>query len=179
MSTVSPVATNAFDQYVTDDLIGYWSFDKNTILGNMIKEIIRGGNAGTINGDPEVVAGKLKEALKFDGEEDHVSIRASAINNLAAGTIEAWVKIDSNEGGGAIIAKDHGGDPNLGFGPVFSIGFFANENGNLKQGEDGILYFQSKHPDGPKHLESSFALSAKAWHHVVVTFDTIEITEKS
>ena len=170
--TVSSIATNAFAQFVADDLASYWSFDKNTISGKTVKDI-KGGNDGTINGDPEVVAGKLNEALKFNGEDDYVAIPASAINDLAEGTIEAWVKLDSEEGGGAITGKEHGG---VVTSAVFSIGSFANMNGMLAQGEAGILYFHSKNPGGPENAVSSSTIEAEEWHHVAVTFDTSNAT---
>ena len=164
---VSSIAVNAFAQFVTDDLASYWSFDDSTISGETVKDI-EGGNDGTINGDPEVVAGKLNEALKFNGEDDYVEIPASAINDLAEGTIEAWVKLDP-EGGGAITGKEHGG---VVTSTVFSIGSFADMGGMLAQGETGILYFHSKNPGGPQNAVSSSAIEAGKWHHVVVTFDT-------
>ncbi|MBD3180897.1 hypothetical protein GF312_01325 [Candidatus Poribacteria bacterium] len=80
---------------VTDGLIGYWTFDKADIEGKMIKDSV-GDNDGLING-AELAVGQVADALKFDGEDDFVSLDNGGgtvndlINGLSAVTFTAWV----------------------------------------------------------------------------------------
>jgi len=161
-------ANMAKAQAITEGLVSYWSFDKNTISGKTVKDI-QGGHDAEIVGDTEVTAGKCHEALIFnEGNKNYISIPAEAINDLDAGTIEARVKLDSNEKG-VIIAKQH---DNVGTYAVFSIGYYASVNGLGVSGKAGTLYFHSKNPGGPLEVSSSSILDEGQWYHVAVTFDT-------
>ena len=51
---------------MTDGLVSYWSFNKETITGKTVKDIV-GTNNGIMYGNVEVVDGKVGEALKFSG----------------------------------------------------------------------------------------------------------------
>ncbi len=53
-------------QAITDELISFWSFNQNTVTDNTVKDIF-GTNNGTMNGNVEVVNGKIGDALKFSG----------------------------------------------------------------------------------------------------------------
>lgn len=147
------------------DVVSLWKFDKG--FGEVAEDSSGNEYDGTIHG-AEWVDGISGKALKFTAEEeDYVEIPALAINDLEAGTIEAWVKLDSMDGG-AITGKEHGG---VVTSAVFSITSYANTNGMFAEGEAGKLYFHSKNPGGPEIAVSSSAIDEQ-WHHVVVTFDT-------
>ena len=161
------IAMNTFAQFVAEGLVSYWPFDENTILGETVQDV-EGGNDGTISGDPEIVPGKASEALEFDGVGDYINIPAAAINDLAGGTIEAWIKLDSNEEI-TITGKEHGG---VVTSAVFSIGYYCNSNGFPAPGEAGKLYFHAKNPGGPQAASSSSTLDNGQWYHIAVTFDT-------
>jgi len=79
-------------EFVTDGLIGFWSLDKDTINGDVVKDVW-GKNEGTINGDPKSVPGKIDEALEFDGQDDYVML--PDMGNEPEVTVEAWVKAHS------------------------------------------------------------------------------------
>ncbi|MDE0085929.1 MAG: hypothetical protein OXU23_09480, partial [Candidatus Poribacteria bacterium] len=58
---------------VTDGLVSYWTFDLQNIK-DRIAEDIWGENDATIMGNPEIVGGRVKQALKFDGIKDYVNL---------------------------------------------------------------------------------------------------------
>ncbi len=49
------------ESVVTDGLVSYWTFDRQDIADNTVKDVW-GKNDGTIFGDPKVVAGPVKVA---------------------------------------------------------------------------------------------------------------------
>ena len=55
-----------------EGLVSYWSFDKNTINGDTVRDLC-GDNDGTMINDPEVVNGVYGQALKFSGA-NHVEV---------------------------------------------------------------------------------------------------------
>ena len=77
---------------VTEGLVSCWTFDRAHIDGDTAKDVW-GENDGTIGGDPQVVEGKVGEAMEFDGVDDHVKTETSATLAITdAGTLEAWIK---------------------------------------------------------------------------------------
>ncbi|MBM3241947.1 hypothetical protein FJZ31_37220 [Candidatus Poribacteria bacterium] len=61
IATVFMYATVTTAQVVKEGLVSYWSFDNETIKGDIVKDVV-GKNDGNIKG-PKVVKGKVKEAL--------------------------------------------------------------------------------------------------------------------
>ena len=54
-------------QYVQDGLLGYWSFDADTIDGKTVSDSSGNGNHAEANFDLEMVEGKIGDALLFGG----------------------------------------------------------------------------------------------------------------
>jgi hypothetical protein len=74
------------------DLIGYWKFDETS--GTTAQDATGNGNDGTLNGDPQWVAGELGGALEFDGEGDYVDIGNDPIFNITGQiTVACWIKV--------------------------------------------------------------------------------------
>ena len=65
------------ENIVTDGLVSYWTFDRDDIIGNTVKDVW-GENNATIVGTPTIVNGHLKDALKFDGIKDWLMYKFSA-----------------------------------------------------------------------------------------------------
>ena len=88
-------------QAITDGLVSYWSFNKDSVAGKTVEDIF-GTNDGTMDGNVEVVNGKVGEALKFSG--GHVDCGAgkdlTEIGDQM--TLEMWIKPE--KAGWAIIA---------------------------------------------------------------------------
>ena len=78
---------------VTDGLVSYWTFDKQDISNNTVKDVW-GENSGTIVGNPTVVSGQVGDALEFDGSDDYVNLTnlGDFGSQIGSSTFEAWVK---------------------------------------------------------------------------------------
>jgi hypothetical protein len=84
-------------EFVTDGLISFWTFDRADIEGDILKDII-GGNDGTIQGDPEIVEGRIGEALSFDGIDDLMEVPINSDLSREGSdsvTVEAWIMVES------------------------------------------------------------------------------------
>lgn len=105
---ISLIASHLPAQIVEEGLIGYWSFDANNISGDTVKDGT-GNRDGAINGDLKKVAGKIGDALEFDGiPENHIEIESPETFDFNADfTWAAWIKTD-NTGPGVIFAKTGG-----------------------------------------------------------------------
>jgi hypothetical protein len=79
------------------DLVGYWKFDEGS--GTIAYDSSGNGNDGTIQGDPQWVAGKIAGALQFDGTDDYVEVPDSpSLDITDAITIAAWVFREADSG---------------------------------------------------------------------------------
>ncbi len=72
-------------------LVGWWKFDGNA------NDSSGNGNNGTENGDPTYVAGKIGQAISFDGEGDRIEVPATVAGNpelfpATAISASAWVR---------------------------------------------------------------------------------------
>lgn len=105
---IALIATNLPAQIVEDGLVSYWSFDANNVDGKIVKDGT-GNYNGTINGSPKKVAGKIGDALEFDGNEaNFVEIdKPEAFDFNADFTWSTWIKTD-RAGPGVIFAKTGG-----------------------------------------------------------------------
>ncbi len=105
---ITLIATNLSAQIVEDGLVSYWSFDANNITGKTVNDGT-GNYNGTIKGNLKKVAGKIGDALEFDGDETNfVEIDSPEDFDFNADfTWSAWIKTD-NSGPGVIFAKTGG-----------------------------------------------------------------------
>ncbi|MHC4532612.1 MAG: LamG domain-containing protein, partial [Planctomycetota bacterium] len=77
---------------VEPDLIGYWKFDETS--GTTAQDATGNGNDGTLNGDPQWVAGMLGGALEFDGDGDYVDVGDDPIFQITGQiTVACWIKV--------------------------------------------------------------------------------------
>ena len=83
------------EDIVTDGLVSYWTFDREDIIGNTVKDVW-GENNATIVGTPTIVNGQLKEAIKFDGIKDYVNL--TTLGDFGAkldfSTVEVWIIVN-------------------------------------------------------------------------------------
>jgi len=96
--TVSMYPNVAKPEIVTEGLISYWPLDKDSIDGKDVDDVW-GENEGTINGNPKEVAGKVHEALEFDGD-DFVDIPGTDSLNFNGEdelTVAAWVNAGTDD----------------------------------------------------------------------------------
>ncbi|MGD8501806.1 MAG: LamG domain-containing protein, partial [Phycisphaerales bacterium] len=72
------------------ELVGYWKFDEGS--GTIAYDSSGHGNDGTLDGDPQWVAGRIGGALEFNGTDSIVDIPYSPDMTPSEGaTMSAWV----------------------------------------------------------------------------------------
>ena len=86
------------ENIVTDGLVSYWTFDREDLIGDTVKDVW-GENNATIVGTPAIINGRLKDALKFDGIKDYVNLTTLGDfgTKLDFSTVEVWIKTDYKE----------------------------------------------------------------------------------
>ncbi len=141
-------------QFVTEGLISFWTFDEATIEGGTLKDIW-GNNDGTIEGDAKTGAGKIAEAMELDGAGDYVNIAQP--QDIPGGNdtyaIEAWFYADIMKIGGII-----------GWG-TWGAG---NQVNALRIGTDVSGF---RHYWWGNDLDKATGDISGDWHHVVAQFD--------
>jgi len=85
------VITGDVWSFTVGKLVGWWKFDGNA------NDSSGNGNNGTENGDPMYVAGKIGQAISFDGEGDRIEVPATVSGNpelypADAVSVSAWVR---------------------------------------------------------------------------------------
>ena len=86
-------------------LVGCWSFDGSY---TKVPDCSGNNNTGTLTNGPIRAAGKIGQALDFDGVDDYVSISDSAVFTLNAAnkyTWTAWIKPDTFPGWATIWSQ--------------------------------------------------------------------------
>jgi len=95
---------------VSADLVGYWKFDEGS--GTAAVDSSGYGNDGTLNGDPQWVAGQLGGALDFDGSNFVEIPHDDSLSITEQITIAAWTNMRSNASGELVIVSKGGWQAN-------------------------------------------------------------------
>jgi hypothetical protein len=114
---------------------------------------LAGRNPGELAGGAKLVTENEKTSVEFDGKESHLSCgNAQAIRHSGALTVSLWVRPAPFRGNGYLISK-HGW--------------------NVYLASDGRPRFETRSAADSAWdtLESSIALKAEVWSHVVAVFD--------
>jgi hypothetical protein len=75
-------------------LKGYWKFDEGS--GTVANDSTGNGNTGTLTNGPTWAAGKINNALTFNGSTQYVDAGLrSSLNLSTTGTVSAWVKFST------------------------------------------------------------------------------------
>ena len=155
---------------VTDGLVNYWPFDKGYIIKKTAKDVW-GDNNGAIRGNPEVVPGKIGEALKFDGANDFVNLTTLRDFGRWIGTssFEAWIKT-TNKTDWMTLINTHGDEC-----PNWGIELNGVNIRNKFEIMEGALhsYFNFRGPGecGRDGGTDSVDIFDGEWHHIVYTID--------
>ena len=156
------------ERVVTDGLVSYWTFDRHNIVGGTVKDIW-GENDGTIVGNPKVVKGYVREALKLDGPRDYVNLTnlGDFGTQIGEATFEAWVKTDFKKNWMTlfkVIDSDCAG-----WGMDFNAS--KHPDNGIVFDEDVInLYIRYKIGENgcsTSNWGRSFSISDGEWHHIV------------
>ena len=134
------------------------AYDFDGINGVTIADASGKGNLGTIKEAVSITTGHSRNALKFDGVNDWVTVNDSASLDLSTGlTLEAWVYPQSlNSPGKTVILKEKSG------GQVYAL--YAREDANLP-----ASYFNDG--GGYHGVFGLKALTLNQWTHLVGTYD--------
>ncbi len=177
------------ENIITDGLVSYWTFDREDIIDNTVKDVW-GENNATIVGTPTIINGHLKDALKFDGIKDYVNL--TTLGDFGAKldffTVEVWIKTDYKETWTTIFKtigtcqnqatmiwgidinrktadlEDIQNDP---FGPQI---IFAEDFIQLYLAS----FFKNKGGCSLSFLRGEFPISDGEWHHLVYTNKTVD-----
>ncbi len=100
--TAAAVITHANTTHknsLTSGLLGNWTFDGPDLTGATSIDVSGRGNSGTITGTIAPTAGRLGQALKFDGTSNYVDVPDVLFSSFASGfTWSSWVKSTNASG---------------------------------------------------------------------------------
>ena len=145
---------------VTDGLVSYWDFDH--ITGETVKDMW-GDNDATIEGDPKTVAGKIGQALEFDGDDDYVDTNEKDDFKFGTGdlTVSVWMKPYVWAGYTALISNSI---YQAGENPSGWDGFhFEHEDWDGSPGEIDSIRLHCC----DDFVNSDITLSVDEWYHIV------------
>ena len=153
---------------VTDGLVSYWTFDKEHVINETVKDVW-GDNNGIISGNPKVVPGHVGEALKFDGVDDFVNLTTLGDFGKQMGTFtfEAWIKT-SNKTDWMTLINTHGAEC-----PYWGIQLNGLKSKDVLQFKEGWIYFINSLLRKEKRGCESFLMGSSfnsyfgEWRHIV------------
>jgi hypothetical protein len=143
------------------ELVGYWTLDEGS--GTIVNDLSGNGHNGTIEGDPQWVAGKNGKALDFDGVDDYVDIGLGADNyfsTLNSGfTVAAWINRASTGTNDVIFGA--------GRNPVDTAAGDNNNGWKLSISSGDVIRFTTL---GIQDYNTSVGVPVGEWVHVAATF---------
>jgi len=137
------------------NLVGWWKLDEGAVAFDWSGH----GNHGTLEGDPQWVAGYDGDALEFDGKGDYVELPTGIIGSVK-GSISMWIKTIQAVRGMIFYSSD--GTSGDGYGDDNEL------HVNVENG--GGIEFVIEGGDSDVSIESS-ALNDDSWHHIAATWD--------
>jgi hypothetical protein len=146
-------------QFVTDGLVSFWTFDNSNVSGKTIKDVWGKSDGTIIGGDPQLVAGKIGDALKLDGKVYVEMPKDSPVDKALIGapnfTVEFWANVSSDAKDQGWFGKGEGAQSK-------AIRIRANPGG-----AGWLLHFW----DNDWNPAPAIVVDAAAWQHMVFTFD--------
>lgn len=155
---------------VTDGLVSYWTFDNQDITDKTVKDVW-GENSGTIVGAPKSVAGRVGDALEFDGSDDYVNLTnlGDFGSKVGSSTFEAWVKTDFKDDWTTLFKVLDDG---------CNMAWAIDVNRSAKAGflfAEGVIHFYVRQKSAADcnqiAAQIDFALSDGEWHHIVFAIE--------
>ena len=146
-----PTVTEA--QGIEDGLAGHWTFDEKDTDAEEAKDAL-GEHHGEIMGKPEIVEGKVGEALSFNGADDYVVM--GAVTEGQDLTYAMWIKVEKLPGGMQVIIWD---DDSKGGGDSW-LELLADGTIQTQRGGDGFGVFKT-----------TTAVKPGEWTHITFVAD--------
>ena len=141
---------------LTNGLVGMWSFNGPDMSGVTAYDRSGQGNNGTLTNGPSRVAGKIGQALSFDGVNDYVSIPDSVAIDVETVTVSAWIKTTQTTEGEIIEKWINTGTPAR-YPYVLRI-----NNATV-----GKAFFRAYDGTNNPGATSTTNINNGAWHHLV------------
>ncbi len=170
-SVVSKNAAVTVSKYdVKDALVGHWKFDETS--GASAANAAAGGKPAAITGTASWGAGKVANALTFDGSTTYGKVDSYTVGKrqLAA---SGWVNVDSGIAAGVAFLRNAEGALGIGTGagPGTPAGQF--EFGLSWDSVAGTAALNAAIGAGPNIIRASAptAFGLGAWHHVAFSAD--------
>jgi|GEM_PF-1211474 len=147
--------------------IAYWMLDDGT--GLTATDSV-GGHNGTLAGGPIWTAGKLGDALDFDGSDDHLDLTSDAeLDDVFVGgaTVVAWFRPTSWGGNG--------------YGRIFDKSSSASSTGagwaiRLNKDNGGLNFGQGFTGGRGWWKFAQSSINFNAWHHIALAYDASSTT---
>ena len=143
-------------------MVSWWPLDEAPGTGTSADII--GGLDGTWSGDPTAFAGKVNNALAFDGSDSVIVPQDSTLEPAHDLTVDAWVRADGTPGDfKAIVAKGvqlgNFASYALYTGPTEGLFFYVTVNNvfTLSPGVDKLDIWDDE------------------WHHIAGTYDNAKV----
>jgi len=143
-------------------LVGHWTFDGQYLNTTTSTDTSGSNNNGTLtgaNGKPIPTAGKLGQALSFDGVDDYVETgNLSQINSVSGFTYSAWVyRTGAPSSYTGIVSRKEGAP--------------AVPSTDLLLKTPSDIFFRVGVDQNSFGYTSSALIAINEWHHVVGVFD--------
>ena len=151
-------------------LVGYWTMNSDDINGTTVYDKSGNGNngAGTNITSLDLVTGKVKETLDFNGSNEYINVSDSTILKPTLITETAWIKLGSNVIGSGVAAVAVKEDSNSGYGINILGSNYANGINN------GLEFFIGN-GSGIYDALASTSLDLDVWYHVAGVFDGSQV----
>ena len=150
------------NQFVTDGLVSYWSFDEDSIDGNTVEDLW-GSNDGTIMGNPGTVTGAVGEAMDFDGIGDYIDCGGDESLNITSDlSIEFWLNPRDDDVNRHVVSRSTWG----------VTGYLVQNSSPTVHGQIFVfarfVYQGDVGPEGTTEVNT--------WQHIVLTYDSSSLT---
>ena len=129
-------------------LVGYWSFDGKNMGTTSSRDLTNNGNTGWLINGPLRAAGKLGQALSFDGSNDYVSVSDNtALEPAIPFSVSVWAKFTTTANT-VVLEKD-------------------GNNGYSVQTLSSGLIMASGGAGAGNRITTSVTTNNNQWHHAV------------
>ncbi len=152
------ILSAALSETTQAELVGWWRFDEGS--GTVASDTSGNGNVGTLNGDPQWIAGHFGGALEFDGIDDYVNCGSDPSLDLTTWTVMFWLNVNENKNYSGFIVK----------------GLDAAENYEVLTYGDGHFHFPILFTDGSRtygNTDPGICVVGE-WAHYTYTYDSSE-----
>jgi len=145
---------------------GYWALDEGT--GTTTSDFSGHGNNGTLTNSPTWIAGKLGNALTFNGTSSYVNLNNATTSGVLKPTlpvtISAWIKLTSNSGSQIVFTSDE-----------WDAGKYAGCNLSINAGVLGCAYGNAAGGNSSGFRQSksgTTVLAINTWYHVAAVIQS-------